>query len=74
LRVRNNIKAKIDELPVVYSNPSPIVPTVLDTPPPDGLQAYLEKIIVDAVTAEEGRLFLGAVVAVVFGGILLKWL
>lgn len=76
LSVENNIKAKFDALPIVYSNPSPILPTVLDTqdPAPDGLQAYLEQIIADAVTAEEGRLFLGAISAVILGGLLLRWL
>lgn len=76
LSVTNDIKAKFDSLPIAYSNQDAIFPTILDTQsmPPDGLQSWLEKIIADAVTAEEGRLFIGAVVAVVFGGILLKWL
>lgn len=74
LDIPSDIPTKIAQLPMAYSNPSPILPTVLDTPPPDGISNYLEGIIVDAVTAEEGRLFTGAIIAVVVGGLLLKFL
>lgn len=73
LSVEHDVKARIDAIPERYSNPSPIFPTVLDDAP-NPLADYLKQIIVDAVTAEEGRLFLGAVVAVVAGGLLLKFL
>lgn len=73
LSVEHDIKAKLQAIPVTHSNPNPIMPTVLDSQP-DGLGDYLKGIIAAAVTAEEGRLFMGAVVAVVFGGLLLKWL
>lgn len=74
LSVENNIADKMAALPVVYSNPNPLFRTYTDMTPPSGLQDWIEKIIADAVTAEEGRLFLGAVSAVILGGLLLKWL
>lgn len=73
LSVEHDVAARIDAVPVRYSNPSPILPTVLDEEP-NPVTDYLKKVIADAVTAEEGRLFLGAVVAVVAGGLLLKFL
>lgn len=74
LDVPSDIAIKLEQLPPAYSNPSPILPTVLDTPPPDGISAYLEGIIADAVAAQEGKLFTGMVVAVLVGGLLLKFL
>jgi hypothetical protein len=74
LHVPSDIPAKIAELPMAYSNPSPILPTVLDTPPPDGISSYLEGIIADAVAAQEGKIFTGMVAAVIVGTLLLKFL
>lgn len=74
INVPHDIPSKLAELPLAYSNPSPILPTVLDTPPPDGITSYLEGVIAEAVTAQEGKIFTGMVVAVLVGGLLLKFI